>query len=218
MPQEGGGGHPWQLTSVSTAPSDTPGEDEPVLGRPTMGWFMKWTFPKGPITARGAWADSGLLAAPWGLPWQAQSRGQGWISVPDGVTICPWSSRSLLLGWGADWLLLCMQEQRPGGLGVMNAVWVGVEGLWVGDVFTVPPTWHEEGGASWTAGEVSLSSHKMWLTLWWLQVLPWNLSHTTILGSLQHWRWKSRPFVLSLALSPLLHIHTCVCAHTHIHS
>lgn len=33
-----------------------------------------------------------------------------------------------------------MQEQRPGGLGVVNAVWVGVAGLWVGNVASAPPT------------------------------------------------------------------------------
>ena len=41
-----------------------------------------------------------------------------------------------------------MQKQRPGGLGVTNAVWMGVAGHWVCDVFTVPLTWCGEGGAS----------------------------------------------------------------------
>lgn len=48
----------------------------------------------------------------------------------------------------ADWQLLGMQEQRPSGLGVMNATWVGAAGCCIGHGFAVPPTWHEEGGAS----------------------------------------------------------------------
>lgn len=48
----------------------------------------------------------------------------------------------------AGWQLLGMQEQRPGRLGVMNAVQVGVAGPWVGDVSTVPPTQYDVGGAS----------------------------------------------------------------------
>ena len=51
-------------------------------------------------------------------------------------------------GVRAGWRLLGMQEQRPGGLGVTNAVWVGVAGRWVCDVSTMPSTWCGEGGAS----------------------------------------------------------------------